>query len=174
MDVMVVALILQTHIFNTLPLWRSYKFLSRRHPHHDTSHTHIPRYVLDFYKGKIHPSSPAAIGMHLDVRPALDSPTAFMDRAYVFGMQVLYCCRLHASPTSLSLLLFVPRLWPTYPLRPDTHPTTHCPSPCRFYACALRIELLWRGSPAPSPHTPCGSSRHPHSSHYCFHYCCRL
>lgn len=66
--------------------------LPRHHPHHGTSHTPLPRYVLDFYKGKIHPSSRAAIGMHLDVRPALDSPTAFMDRAYVFGMQVLYCC----------------------------------------------------------------------------------
>ena len=56
------------------------------------------RYVLDFYKGKPHPSSRAAIGMHLDVRPALDSPTAFMDRAYVFGMQVLLSEVLYCTP----------------------------------------------------------------------------
>ena len=45
------------------------------------------RYVLDFYKGKLHPQAKAPIGMFLDVRPALDSPTALLDRAYVFCSQ---------------------------------------------------------------------------------------
>jgi len=47
------------------------------------------RYVLDFYKGNVHPGSKATIGMHLDVRPALDSPSALMDRIYVFGMSTI-------------------------------------------------------------------------------------
>jgi cytochrome c heme-lyase len=47
------------------------------------------RYVLDFYRGKSHPSAKAPISMHLDVRPALDTPSAIFDRIYVFGMQNL-------------------------------------------------------------------------------------
>lgn len=31
------------------------------------------RYVIDFYAGKIAPGSNVPVGMHLDVRPALDS-----------------------------------------------------------------------------------------------------
>jgi cytochrome c heme-lyase len=44
------------------------------------------RYVIDFYKGSAKPSANAPISMHLDVRPALDSPSALLDRLYVFGM----------------------------------------------------------------------------------------
>ena len=39
------------------------------------------RYVIDFYNAK--PSAGAPVGMHLDVRPALDSPGSFIDRAWV-------------------------------------------------------------------------------------------
>lgn len=40
------------------------------------------RYVIDFYGGASSPNSP--ISFHLDVRPALDSPAAFLDRAKMF------------------------------------------------------------------------------------------
>ena len=36
------------------------------------------RYVIDFYNAAPEPGKP--IGMHLDVRPALDSPEALLDR----------------------------------------------------------------------------------------------
>lgn len=36
------------------------------------------RYVIDFYNAAPEPGKP--IGMHLDVRPALDSPAALLDR----------------------------------------------------------------------------------------------
>ena len=36
------------------------------------------RYVIDFYNAAPEPGKP--IGMHLDVRPALDSPDALLDR----------------------------------------------------------------------------------------------
>jgi hypothetical protein len=36
------------------------------------------RYVIDFYNAAPAPGKP--IGMHLDVRPALDSPVALLDR----------------------------------------------------------------------------------------------
>ena len=36
------------------------------------------RYVIDFYNAAPEPGKP--IGMHLDVRPALDSPQALLDR----------------------------------------------------------------------------------------------
>ena len=36
------------------------------------------RYVIDFYNAAPEPGKP--VGMHLDVRPALDSPQALLDR----------------------------------------------------------------------------------------------
>jgi cytochrome c heme-lyase len=39
---------------------------------------HQVRYVIDFYNAAPEPGKP--IGMHLDVRPALDSPQAAVDR----------------------------------------------------------------------------------------------
>ena len=36
------------------------------------------RYVIDFYNAS--PEEGSAVGMHLDVRPALDSPSALLDR----------------------------------------------------------------------------------------------
>jgi cytochrome c heme-lyase len=36
------------------------------------------RYVIDFYNGAPQPNMPAA--MHLDVRPALDSPSLVLER----------------------------------------------------------------------------------------------
>ena len=33
------------------------------------------RYVIDFYTGQTE-----AVGIHIDVRPAIDSPTSFLDR----------------------------------------------------------------------------------------------
>lgn len=42
------------------------------------------RYVIDFYSAA--PAAGAAVGMYLDVRPALDSPGALWDRLRVqFG-----------------------------------------------------------------------------------------
>lgn len=40
------------------------------------------RYVIDFYQGaRVHPSAGAApVSVYLDVRPALDSTAAFVDR----------------------------------------------------------------------------------------------
>jgi cytochrome c heme-lyase len=43
----------------------------------DRQGTHV-RYIIDFYNAA--PGSGSAVGMHLDVRPALDSPSALMDR----------------------------------------------------------------------------------------------
>ena len=39
------------------------------------------RYVIDFYNAAPEPGKP--IGMHLDVRPALDSAEAAVDRVYM-------------------------------------------------------------------------------------------
>ena len=48
------------------------------HPPHAHTRAHPRRYVIDFYNAAPLPSMPVA--MHLDVRPALDSPTAVWDR----------------------------------------------------------------------------------------------
>ncbi len=54
------------------------------------------RYVIDFYKGTVgktvsrsNGSPPPAIAMHLDVRPAVDSPSTAFIRAKVFFMRLL-------------------------------------------------------------------------------------
>jgi cytochrome c heme-lyase len=41
------------------------------------------RYVIDFYNAVPQPSTGAPVAMHLDVRPALDSWQAALDRAKV-------------------------------------------------------------------------------------------
>ncbi len=48
------------------------------HPRPVTFHLLQVRYVIDFYNAAPEPGKP--IGMHLDVRPALDSPGAALDR----------------------------------------------------------------------------------------------
>ena len=50
-------------------------WLVRRH-----DGTHV-RYVLDFYHGRGDADSGRPVGMHIDARPALDSPAAALDRA---------------------------------------------------------------------------------------------
>jgi hypothetical protein len=45
------------------------------------------RYVIDFYTGERGPRETAPISMHLDVRPALDSPYALYYRAKRFVLQ---------------------------------------------------------------------------------------
>lgn len=57
------------------------------------------RYVIDFYKGTVSKaaaeaavrsgSAPPAIAMHLDVRPAVDSPYAALVRTKVFFMRLM-------------------------------------------------------------------------------------
>ncbi|CAM9584395.1 unnamed protein product, partial [Ectocarpus sp. 6 AP-2014] len=42
------------------------------------------RYVIDFYAGKAPPGSSMPVAMHLDVRPALDSYDAVVDRTRMF------------------------------------------------------------------------------------------
>jgi hypothetical protein len=44
------------------------------------------RYVLDFYTGKSKENS--LVSMHIDVRPALDSPQAAWDRLIVAGEEI--------------------------------------------------------------------------------------
>lgn len=46
----------------------------------------LVRYVIDFYEGK--PVDGKPVSLYLDVRPALDSPSALIDRlkAFVFGL----------------------------------------------------------------------------------------
>jgi cytochrome c heme-lyase len=53
------------------------------------------RYVIDFYNAAPEPGR--AVGMHLDVRPALDSAEAFVDR---LRMQWRWACTLASKETS--------------------------------------------------------------------------
>lgn len=53
------------------------------------------RYVIDFYKGTPNPSAP--IAMHLDVRPAVDSPYALYHRLK-FNMFDMFAIPKQAPP----------------------------------------------------------------------------
>jgi cytochrome c heme-lyase len=54
------------------------------------------RYVLDFYKGK--PSAQSPVSIHLDVRPALDSPEALLTRAKVSFDETFLGKSVYGSP----------------------------------------------------------------------------
>jgi len=57
------------------PPFDRHDWLVRRH-----DGTHV-RYVLDFYHGRGDATAGRPVGMHIDARPALDSPAAALDRA---------------------------------------------------------------------------------------------
>mmetsp|Transcript_24676 Transcript_24676/g.36356 ORF Transcript_24676/g.36356 Transcript_24676/m.36356 type:complete len:299 (+) Transcript_24676:47-943(+) len=80
------------------------------------------RYVIDFYTGSAAPS--AQISMHLDVRPALDTPTAFFVRAQRAAMELV-----DASPFAQDIYKMVDRISGgkcnlASPEKVDTNPTS--------------------------------------------------
>ena len=66
-----------------------YKLPFDRHDWIIDRNGHDVRYVIDFYKGSQPAGGRAAIAMYLDVRPALDSHTAVIDRVSVAVRQAL-------------------------------------------------------------------------------------
>ena len=47
------------------------------------------RYIIDFYRGRSIPGAPAGVAVHLDVRPAIDSVPALVDRL-AFGFRKMF------------------------------------------------------------------------------------